>query len=278
MAGVSVTLFWLTEELEELWRAPAYTPAYRKGKVERHPAPEGSDASAVADPVPGPAAPRRTDDVPAASVERADRALELLTAVRATLHEHEEELGRIDAIAGDGDHGVGMRRGVDAALDAATAARTDGLGAVLRAAGEGWSEVAGGTSGALWGAALVSLAPALDRGDPTVTQAAAGARAALDTVVRLGRAKVGDKTMVDALLPYVERLEVAARDGLTLAEALAAAAEEAMAAARATSALRPALGRARPLAERSLGHPDAGATSLALVLSTIARAQEGRNS
>jgi dihydroxyacetone kinase len=278
MAGVSVTLFWLTEELEELWRAPAYTPAYRKGKVERHPATEGSGASAVADPVPGPAAPRRTDDVPAASVERADRALELLTAVRATLHEHEEELGRIDAIAGDGDHGVGMRRGVDAALDAATAARTDGLGAVLRAAGEGWSEVAGGTSGALWGAALVSLAPALDRGDPTVTQAAAGARAALDTVVRLGRAKVGDKTMVDALVPYVERLEVAAGDGLTLAEALAAAAEEAMAAARATSALRPALGRARPLAERSLGHPDAGATSLALVLSTIARAQEGRNS
>ncbi|MDR7385790.1 dihydroxyacetone kinase family protein [Promicromonospora iranensis] len=278
MAGVSVTLFWLTEELEELWRAPAYTPAYRKGRVER-PAATGipDDAHAVADSVPGPAVPRRAENASAASVERADRALELLTAVRATLHEHEEELGRIDAIAGDGDHGVGMRRGVDAALDAATVARADGLGAVLRAAGEGWSEVAGGTSGALWGAALVSLPPSLDRGDLTVAQAAAAARAALDTVVRLGRAKVGDKTMVDALVPYVERLESADATGLPLAEALAAAAADAMAAARATSALRPALGRARPLAERSLGHPDAGATSLALVLSTIAHAEEGRN-
>jgi dihydroxyacetone kinase len=170
-----------------------------------------------------------------------------------------------------------MRRGIDAALDAATAMRTGGLDAVLRAAGESWSEVAGGTSGALWGAALASLAPSLDRGDLTVEQGAAAARAALDTVVRLGRAKVGDKTMVDALVPYVERLESAAATGLPLTEALVAAAEDATAAARATAALRPALGRARPLAERSLGHPDAGATSLALVLSTIARAEEGRN-
>jgi dihydroxyacetone kinase len=278
MAGVSVTLFWLTEELEELWRAPAYTPAYRKGRGER-PAATGvsDDVYAVADPVRGPAVARRAENVSTASVKRADRALELLTAVRATLHEHEEELGRIDAIAGDGDHGVGMRRGVDAALDAGTAARAAGLASVLRAAGEGWSEVAGGTSGALWGAALASLAPSLDRDDLTVAQWAVAARAALDTVVRLGRAKVGDKTMVDALVPYVERLEAAARAGLTLAEALAVAAEDAMAAARATSALRPALGRARPLAERSLGHPDAGATSLALVLSTLARAEEGRN-
>ncbi|WP_419702558.1 dihydroxyacetone kinase family protein [Promicromonospora sp. NFX87] len=270
MAGVSVTLFWLTEKLEELWRAPAYTPAYRKGRVEQN-SPNRSDDGARAAASPGPASsgsePVRTASP--ASVARADRALVLLAATQATLHEHEDELGRIDAIAGDGDHGVGMRRGIDAALDAATVARDSGLSAVLRAAGEGWSEIAGGTSGALWGAALTSIAPALDQDDVDATQVAAAARAALDTVVRLGRAKVGDKTMVDALVPYVERLEAAAADGLPLADALAAAAEDATAAARATSELRPALGRARPLAERSLGHPDAGATSLALVLTAI---------
>jgi len=288
MAGLSVTLFWLTEELEELWRAPAYTPAYRKGLVER--AAAVSDGSRAAADLRTPAAVVPPDASPGdaggdaaasqadpASVARADRALALLTAAQATLHEHEEELGRIDAIAGDGDHGVGMRRGIDAALDAATAARTSGLGAALRGAGEGWSEIAGGTSGALWGAALTALAPALDRDDVGTAQVADAARAALDTVVRLGRAKVGDKTLVDALVPYVERLEAAAAAGLPLTEALVAAAEDATAAATATSALRPALGRARPLAERSLGHPDAGATSLALVLSTIASA-EGRTS
>ncbi|MFD6139397.1 dihydroxyacetone kinase family protein [Promicromonospora sp. NPDC060271] len=270
MAGVSVTLFWLTEELEELWRAPAYTPAYRKGRVERSSSPGGSDdarAAASLDPERPVSEPDRTASP--ASVERADRALVLLAAMQATLHEHEDELGRIDAIAGDGDHGVGMRRGIDAALDAATAARDAGLSAALRAAGEGWSEIAGGTSGALWGAALTSLAPALDRDDVTAAHVAAAARTALETVVRLGRAQVGDKTMVDALVPYVERLEAAAAAGLPLAESLVSAAADATTAARATSELRPALGRARPLAERSLGHPDAGATSLALVLTAI---------
>lgn len=276
MAGVSVTLFWLTEELEELWRAPAYTPAYRKGRVERHSSPGGSDgAGAGASPDPAPSVSRPTATASPASIERANRALVLLAAMQVTLHEHEDELGRIDAIAGDGDHGVGMRRGIDAALGAATAARDSGLSAALRAAGEGWSEIAGGTSGALWGAALTSVAPTLDRDDVTATRVAAAARTALETLVRLGRAKVGDKTMVDALVPYVERLEAAAAAGLPLAESLAAAAEDATTAAEATSALRPALGRARPLAERSLGHPDAGATSLALVLTTIART-EGR--
>lgn len=283
MAGVSVTLFWLTEELEELWRAPAYTPAYRKGRVERPSSPGGSDgARAAASPDPAPSVSEPIDTVSPASVERADRALVLLAATQATLHEHEDELGRIDAIAGDGDHGVGMRRGIDAALDAASAARDSGLSAALRAAGEGWSEIAGGTSGALWGAALASLAPALDRDDVRAAHVAAAARTALDTVVRLGRAKVGDKTMVDALVPYVERLEAAAATGLSLAESLATAAADATAAAEATSALRPALGRARPLAERSLGHPDAGATSLALVLTAITQTSiartEGRTS
>ena len=276
MAGVSVTLFWLTDELEELWRAAAYTPAYRKGRVAQAAAPAPPhEAHVAATPAGPPLVPAPTETATAASVRRADRALELLTAVRATLHEHEEELGRLDAIAGDGDHGVGMRRGIDAAHAAAGTARGSGLSAALRAAGEGWSEVAGGTSGALWGAALAALAPALDRDDVTTVHVADAARAALDTVVRLGRAQVGDKTLVDALVPYVERLEAAASAGPPLPGSLVVAAEEATVAAAETSVLRPALGRARPLAERSLGHPDAGATSLALVLSTIARAAGG---
>ncbi len=92
-----------------------------------------------------------------------------------------------------------------------------------------------------------------------------GSRLALDGVTRLGRARVGDKTLVDALVPFVETLERESAAGRPLVEAWDAAAKAAQEAADATSALTPKLGRARPLAEKSIGHPDAGAVSLALV-------------
>ena len=133
MAGASVTLFWLTPELEELWADPADTPAYRKGSV-------------VAAAAPRPESPRRTapareraESRPAASAEskaRADQALPVLRRVQSMLHENAAELGRIDAVAGDGDHGVGMRNGIDAAVEAAESSRQDGLARSPSAASE----------------------------------------------------------------------------------------------------------------------------------------------
>lgn len=262
MAGASVTLFWLDDELEPLWAAPACTPAYRKGSVE---------VAAVADAGDEGLETEDADEAPAAtewSKHAAAVALGYLDAARATIHEHETELGRIDAIAGDGDHGVGMRTGIDAAREAADP--ETGLRAMLAAAGDAWSEHAGGTSGALWGSMLVAIGRALDReGDDPRTTAAAAARAALDAVTSRGGAHVGDKTMVDALDPFVRTLDARLAAGDGLPDALAAAARAATDAAAATSALRPALGRARPLAEKSLGHPDAGATSLALIATAL---------
>lgn len=263
MAGASVTLFWLDDELEPLWAAPAYTPAYRKGSVEVAAASDAGDEAS---------APEEAELAPEASEwskRAAAVALGYLDAARTTIHEHEAELGRIDAIAGDGDHGVGMRTGIDAAREAAVP--EIGLRAMLAAAGDAWSERAGGTSGALWGSMLVAIGRALDReGAGVLTTAPAAARAALDAVTSRGGAHVGDKTMVDALDPFVRTLEARLAAGDALADALAAAAGDATAAAAGTSALRPALGRARPLAEKSLGHPDAGAMSLALIATAIA--------
>jgi dihydroxyacetone kinase len=91
-----------------------------------------------------------------------------------------------------------------------------------------------------------------------------------DALVRLGGAAPGDKTMLDALLPFVEELERRVDGGETWQDAWRAAAEVATAAARATADLRPKVGRARPLAERSVGTPDAGATSLAMCARTVA--------
>ena len=97
------------------------------------------------------------------------------------------------------------------------------------------------------------------------TDVVRGARFALDDVMRLGGAKPGDKTLVDAFVPFVDALEKATGDGAPLATAWSVASEACYEAARATAPLRPRLGRARPLAERSVGHPDAGAISLAMI-------------
>lgn len=91
-----------------------------------------------------------------------------------------------------------------------------------------------------------------------------------DALITLGGASPGDKTMLDACLPFVEDLQRRVADGQQWQDAWQAAADVAAEAARATAELRPKVGRARPLAERSVGTPDAGATSLAMCLRTVA--------
>lgn len=260
MAGCSLTLTWLDDELEGYWRAPADAPAFRKGTVARPAAAAediGADAESAAQIVAaGPDA------------QAAGRCVAALIGHVATaLADAEEELGRIDAQAGDGDHGQGMARGSAAAADAAEKAVQAGAGAgtVLSLAGDAWAERAGGTSGALWGVALRAWGQALgDDGKPSVQAVAQGAQAAHDAIVRLGGAQVGDKTLVDSLVPFVQVLNERVAAGEALGIAWAAAAARSTEAADATAQLTPRLGRARPLAERSLGHPDAGAVSLAL--------------
>ncbi|WP_432540215.1 DAK2 domain-containing protein, partial [Kineococcus sp. SYSU DK024] len=181
--------------------------------------------------------------------------------------------GRIDAIAGDGDHGTGMVNGSVAAAAAARVAADAGAGAAatLSAAGGAWADRAGGTSGVIWGVLLHAFADKLgDAAVPDAQQVAAGATASVEAVMRLAGARVGNKTMLDAQVPFAEALAERVAAGDDLKTAWVAAARAATEAAEATRDLRPQIGRARPLAERSLGHPDAGAISLALVTRTIA--------
>lgn len=281
MSGLSLTLLWPDDELLELWRAPADAPAYSRGTTDlRRTAPRSPSPSTPSPSTPPIRLDRATSAVPAArrpgQEAECRQAYELLEAVRHLLAAHEEELGLIDAIAGDGDHGRGMARGSAGAAAAAGTSLDTGtsLGSLLHDAGEAWSDDGGGTSGALWGAAIQAAGRRLDRGtDETAVLEAV--EAAHQAIVTLGNAAVGDKTMVDALAPFVSTLRTSLGGGATLAAAWAEAAQAADAAAQATASLRPRLGRARPLAERSLGHPDAGAVSLALVLRTLGEAATG---
>ena len=273
MSGLSLTLLWLDDELEKYWVAPADTPAFRKGNL----APRPARQVAVADAEVASAVERPT----AAAAALGRQAAAALRQVRDVVVEHEEELGRLDAIAGDGDHGIGMRRGVEAAVTAAeqTAANDGGASParVLTAAGEAWSERAGGTSGALWGSAIIAAGLALgNRDNYSGEDAADTVTAFVAAITELGKADPGDKTMVDALLPFRDAFCAALVGGASAPEALAVAAAAAQAAADATADLRPLKGRARPLAEKSLGHPDPGAVSFALIAARISAHTEGR--
>ncbi|MER5184016.1 dihydroxyacetone kinase family protein [Streptomyces sp. NPDC002896] len=263
MAGLSLSLTFLDDELRDLWTAPALTPAFRRGAI-----------------IPG---LQRTDDLshihqppPVAAGSEASRSAaahiaDALRVVRDTVTTHEARLGHIDAVAGDGDHGIGMRRGAEAAAEAAAQAVRLGAGArtTLARAGAAWSERAGGTSGALWGAGLTAFGTVLgDTDGPDAEGVAAGVRAAVDVVMRLGGATPGDKTLVDAVVPFVDRLEAALpRAGFRAA--WMEAAEAATHAAEETATITARRGRARTHGDRSLGTPDAGAVSFALVVTAL---------
>ena len=265
MAGASLTLFWLDDELETFWKAPADTPAYRKGSIAAAEQLAASEIEAEQAVV-----------IPSASVESQAAAKVAYLAVEAiatVIDANVDELGRIDAVAGDGDHGIGMQRGARAAYAAALVALDAGAGAktLLDIAGDAWANKAGGTSGALWGVALSAVGAELgDMGQPHAANAAAGAQAATDAIMSFGKAEVGDKTMVDALVPFSETLTREVAAGVDLATAWKTAADATTAAAAATADLLPRMGRARPHAEKSLGTPDAGAYSFGLIVQSIA--------
>ena len=263
MAGLSLTLVFLDEELEEHWLAPVDTPAFHRGAMPQIDRPRRTSFwEAGADET-----PEATEESRAAAAQVA----EVLELFRSVCAREEEELGRIDAIAGDGDHGQGMAYGSKGAAAAAQDALEAGAGArtLLVRAGEAWSESAGGTSGALWGAALTAAGGVFDDragvGSRTVVDAV---EAGIDAIQRLGGAKVGDKTMVDAAAPFRETLEKAFT-GDNAAEAILEAAGVAREAADATADITATLGRSRVLGEKSIGTPDPGAISFSILMKEL---------
>ncbi|UYH51931.1 dihydroxyacetone kinase family protein [Candidatus Kirkpatrickella diaphorinae] len=263
MAGCSLTLTWLDAALEPLWRAPVISPALTRERIE------GAGLQTL---TPEPA--EATVPPPAATEEgrQGGRCVaRVMTAIAQALAAAEAELGRIDAQTGDGDHGQGMARGSDAAAKAARAAAHAGGGArtVLAIAADAWADRAGGTSGALWGAGLHAFSTKLsDEKQATAHEMARGVMEARDVIMRLGGAKPGDKTLIDALDPLATSLAAETQDDpATNWERGAAAAQRE---AEVTRLLQARRGRSRTHGERSIGHPDAGALSLALVAKVVA--------
>jgi D-erythrulose 4-kinase len=283
MAGVSLTICPLTAELERYWMAPASAPAFCRVEVPhavsyRSAGAKSPEAGVTAEPVernPKPSTATRTAQRPASLVAEA------FLVARDAIREHSDELGLLDAVAGDGDHGIGMERGISAAADAAqsSALAAAGAGTTLVWAGEAWANRAGGTSGALWGLALRTFGDFIgDDVEPT-PQTMAGALAAVAAALaELGKASLGDKTMLDALIPFAETFADAVTRGDETHQAWAHASAIATRAAADTASLVPRIGRARLHGQKSLGIPDPGATSFALIVcAVIPTLEKGRH-
>ncbi|WP_418605503.1 DAK2 domain-containing protein [Georgenia sp. SUBG003] len=137
--------------------------------------------------------------------------------------------------------------------------------------GDAWSEAAGGTSGALWGGALTAVGTALSDDAPAApADIVRAVEQGGEAVLRLGGAEPGDKTMVDALVPFTTALRERFAAGDPLPEAWTHAAHVATRAAEDTALIVARRGRSRVLGEKSVGTPDPGATSFALLMSAIA--------
>ncbi len=257
MAGLSLSVMVLDDELAELYQAPCDTPGYRcTGRVLRPVTAVPTQDHALLRPE-GPARNGLVD--------------RLLTAAMHAVEDGEAELGRLDAVAADGDHGLGMTRGMRAAVSAVRAGEDHDVADAFLVSGTAFADAAGGASGALYGVLLSETGAGLRRhhGEITLSAVANAIDAAAQAFVDLSGAHVGDKTMLDAIEPFRAVLREQADNRAAIADGWAKAAQRASTAAHDTTTLRPARGRAARLAARSEGHADPGATSFALLVSAI---------
>ena len=192
---------------------------------------------------------------------------DMLKAVSQSLIDQTDVLTDADLVIGDGDHGIGMRRGFEASLES-LGSNPDSIEAAFKAVGTAILSQTGGAAGTVFGtlfrAGSKSFAesPAVD-GD----NFAAFLEVGLQAVLKRGGASEGQKTMIDALAPAARAAREKCRDGF--AAAAAAAATASFQGVEATKCMVATTGKARSLGERSLGHPDPGAITVSLILKAM---------
>jgi dihydroxyacetone kinase-like protein len=186
----------------------------------------------------------------------------LIRAATQALIDHADELTELDRAIGDGDHGLNMRRGAQAIQ-----ARLDELAAMslneaLKAMGMTCMSSIGGSSGPVFGTCLVTLGKELPD-QPGAADLARAVDLGIKALTRLGKAEVGQKTLLDVLDPVRRVLETGDAD------LVARVRECAFASAAATAQIEATRGRASFLGERALGHVDPGSRSMALIIGAI---------
>ena len=264
MAGCSLSLLPVTPGDLMRLDAPAAAPAWQALTVAGGTAPLPMDAAETGSrDLRGP----RLDQRGAAAVEMLTRsAIDTLIACEADLTE-------LDRKVGDGDLGISLARGAQAVAAELEGLPSDCPAALLDHVSAIVRRSIGGTSGPVSAALFLGMATHLAtiEGEIGLPDWTAAVEAGCASIRQIGGAERGDRTMLDALLPAVEALAEAHREGASAPRALRAAADAAMAGADATAEVAAALGRASYLGARAIGHPDPGARAVALVLRAMAK-------
>ena len=195
-----------------------------------------------------------------------------LQALQRTYAESRECLTELDAAIGDADHGINMDRGFSAVVAQLESESPESIDAALKLTAMTLIRTVGGASGPLYGTFFLRASTACAGVDGLdVADVVAAFQAGIEGVQQRGRAEVGDKTMLDALVPALEAMQCAQERGASLASLLADAARAADEGMRSTIPMQARKGRASYLGERSIGHQDPGATSAHLMVREAAK-------
>lgn len=201
------------------------------------------------------------------------RVLEqVVRAIARTVVENEARFSELDAVVGDGDFGFSLARGFEKVLAELDQLDRRSPGAFLKRVAIIITSRCGGTSGPIWGTAFLRAGAALgERVELGGADIVALLRAAFVGIAQRGGAALGDKTLLDALGPFIDRFEAELGGGspAELLVALERAAEAAREAAEATAGLVAKRGRAAYTGERSRGSVDPGAAALAVIASDL---------
>lgn len=195
----------------------------------------------------------------------------VMSTVTATILDNETYFGELDAVVGDGDFGYSLARGFEIVHeDWDNIDRSDPGTFLVKIAGTVSARI-GGTSGPIWGTAILRAGAQLRGKDEFDHEDVVRAlRASVEGIKARGKAELGEKTLMDALVPAIDTLEAEAGAGKTPAEVVRAMATTAREAAENTKSMQARRGRASYTGERSIGSVDAGAMAIAVLLEKLA--------
>jgi dihydroxyacetone kinase/dihydroxyacetone kinase-like protein len=194
----------------------------------------------------------------------------VVRTIAETAVENEKYFGDLDAVVGDGDLGYSLARGFEKVLEGWDGIDRSDAGTFLKRSGMIIASRIGGTSGPLWGTAFLRAgAAAGSTEDLSGEQVVAMLRAAIEGIKARGQSDVGDKTLLDVLVPMADSIELSSAAGADAEQVLQAAATVAREAAEATKDMVAKRGRAAYTGERSRGSVDAGATAVAVIVGRL---------
>ena len=204
------------------------------------------------------------------AVSRQD-VLRWLNALQKVFAENRQQLTDLDSAVGDGDFGISLDRGFTAAQAELSANPPSDLRGIFQSVATVLIKTMGGSSGPLLGTFFLRAGTVCsDKSELAPGDVVALFQAGVEGIQQRGKAALGDKTMLDALLPAVDAMRTALDDGSALAEILERGAAAADAGMRKTISMSARKGRASYLGDRSVGHQDPGATAAYLLFKTAA--------